>query len=107
MQDMPQIKPNDIVRQIFAITGEEHVDVASRDYENDPINYNPAFGEVVAIYRYDGRDFKCIWESGKSLLCKLHNAIDEIREAQKEFDVAIKKLIAEVHKHNEEARRKQ
>lgn len=69
----PQIQKGDIVRFISALTGEENVDVVR--CENTKAYFNSAFGEVIAVYRFDGLNFKCIWESAEYQLRKFDKTI--------------------------------
>ena len=99
--DRPQILKGDIVRFISGITGEEAVHVVT--CENPEIYFNSAFGEIIAVYRYDGLDFKCIWESGEGWLNRFKNSLLGLRKNTKEFDDAMKKLIAAIKKSKVEA----
>lgn len=83
----PQIQKGDIVRFISALTGEENVEVVR--CENTEVYFNPAFGEVLAIYRFDRRDFKCVWES-------LRYKLDRFEEAAEKVSAVIGNLRANV-----------
>ncbi len=97
----PQILKGDIVRFISALTGQETVAVARN--ENNEAFFNPAFGEVLAVYRFDGLDFKCIWESGECWLNRFKNSCLALRRITKEFNDEMKKLFAAL-KSNKEAK---
>ena len=38
--------------------------VVSDGVVSQPACFHHNFNEITAIYRYDGRDFKCIWQRG-------------------------------------------
>ena len=86
----PQILKGDIVRFISGITGEEVVHVVT--CENPEIYFNSAFGEIIAVYRFDGRDFKCIWESVGYRFDRFKRIIDEINKTQLTLSVKLKSV---------------
>lgn len=88
--DRPQILKGDIVRFISALTGEENVDVVR--CENTEVYFNPAFGKVLAAYRFDGRDFKCVWESVGYQFDRFKRIIDEINKTQLTISVKLKSV---------------
>lgn len=63
---MPKIKIGDIVR-INTVHSSElkcyQVDSIKFDgVVSQPAGFHHNFNEIVAVYRFDGADFKCIWE---------------------------------------------
>ena len=99
----PQILKGDIVRVIGEFSKEEscHAVSAARDtgvYSDYPnYHYNE---EIVAVYRFDGRDFRCIWESEEYQLRKFSEAFADAAESVKRqsqewkvYTVALEKLI--------------
>ena len=82
----PQLQKDDIVRYVSRLSGVEIIDVATYKHLDD---YFYSIGEVVAIYRFDGRDFKCIWES-------MGYKLNRFEEAAAEVSTAIKNLRANV-----------
>lgn len=87
LAERPQILKGDIVRFISGITGEEAVHVVT--CENPKAYFNPAFGEVLAVYRFDGYNFKCIWKS-------LRYKLDRLEEAAEKVSAVIENLRANV-----------
>ncbi len=62
----PNIERGDIVR-IDTVHSAELLCYQVDGYEDGGVFSNPAhfyhrYDEIVAIYRYDGNDYKCIWE---------------------------------------------
>lgn len=63
---MPKIKVGDIVR-INTVHSSElncyQVDsITSDGVVSQPAGFHHRYYEIVAVYRFDGLDFKCIWE---------------------------------------------
>lgn len=88
--DRPQTLKGDIVRFISALTGDENVEVVR--CENTEVYFNPAFGEVLAVYRFDGRDFKCVWESVGYQFDRFKRIIDGINKTQLTLLVKLKSV---------------
>ena len=102
----PQLQKDDIVRYVSRLSGVEIIDVATYEHLDD---YFYSIGEVVAIDRFDGKDFKCIWESEEYNLRKwkeaLANAAESARRAGvslKEVTAAFERLIKEKSKKGEQ-----
>lgn len=98
--DRPQILKGDIVRFILGETGKEVVEVATIEIEEGPsyytrpFSFNPFYNEVAAIYRFDGKDFKCIWESENYKLCKWNEALADAAETARRASVSLKAITA-------------
>ena len=99
-EDRPQILEGDIVRVMSADKKSSLCYFVYEEKEYGVMVYGGStfinFEPIVAVYRFDGRDFKCIWESKEEeyLLRKFSNAVDTAREAAKKIDDALKALIA-------------
>ncbi len=85
----PQLQKDDIVRYVSRLSGVEIIDVATYEHLDD---YFYFIGEVVAIYRFDGKDFKCIWESAEYQFIRLKEIIDEINKTQLTLSVKLKSV---------------
>lgn len=48
--------------------------------------------DVIAVYRFDGRDFKCIWESAEYQLNRFKEIIDVINKTQLTLSVKLKSV---------------
>lgn len=99
--DRPQILKGDIVRFISAITGEENVEVVR--CKNTEAYFNPAFGEVLAVYRFDGHDFKCVWESVGYKFDRFKRIIDGINKTKLTLSVKLKSVNEAMKKLRKEA----
>lgn len=99
--DRPQILKGDIVRFISALTGEENVEVVR--CKNPEIYCNSAFGKVLAVYRFDGRDFKCVWESVGYQFDRFKRIIDGINKTQLTLSVKLKSVNEAMEKLAKEA----
>ena len=99
--DRPQILKGDIVRFISALTGEENVEVVRS--ENPEAYFNSAFGEVLAVYRFDGHDFKCVWESVGYKFDRFKRIIDGINKTQLTISVKLKSVNKAMEKLAKEA----
>ena len=97
----PQLQKDDIVRYISRLSGEESIDVATYEHLDD---YFYFIGEVLAIYRFDGRDFKCIWESKEYKLDRFEEIIDEINKIQLTLSVKLKSVSEAMKKLEKEAK---
>ena len=73
--DRPQILKGDIVRFILGETGKEVV-------------------EAATIYRFAGKDFKCIWESENYKLRKWNEALANAAESARRAGVRLKEVTA-------------
>ena len=104
VEGRPQILKGDIMRFISGITGEEAVHVVT--CENPEIYFNSAFGEVLAIYRFDGRDFKCVWESREYMPQKWNKALANAAEAARRVGVSLEAATAALEKLAKVARDK-
>lgn len=66
MSSMPKIRVGDIVRIKSCHTTElkcYEVDSIQTDgVVSQPAGFHHDFNEIIAIYRFYGKDFKCIWE---------------------------------------------
>ena len=100
--DRPQIQKGDIIRFISGITGEENVAVARN--ENNEAFFDCAIGEVLAIYRFDGRDFKCIWESREYQLQRWNEACKLTIKLTKRSIEDWKDVLAALEKMNQYAK---
>lgn len=95
----PQIQKGDIVRFIAGETGKEVVEVVTCEIEEGAsytpaFSFNPFFNEVVAIYRFDGRDFKCIWESREYKRLKLNEVLARAAAGAEHMEENVKSIIA-------------
>ena len=100
--DRPQILKGDIVRFISALTGEENDDVV-RCENAETYYFNPAFGEVLAVYRFDGLNFKCVWESVGYQFDRFKRIIDGINKTQLTLSVKLKSVNEAMEKLAKEA----
>ncbi len=93
--DRPQIQKGDIIRVVGEFSKEEscHVVSAVRDtgvYSDHPnYHYNE---EILAVYRFDGRDFKCVWESVGYQFDRFKRIIDGINKTQLTLSVKLKSV---------------
>ncbi len=90
--ERPQIQVGDIVRFIAGETGKEVVEVVTCELKEGAsytpsFSFNPFYNEVLAIYRFDGHDFKCIWDIEEYYRREL---INRRYEAVKAFEQAVK-----------------
>ena len=108
----PQIQKGDIVRFIAGETGKEVVEVVTCEIEEGAsytpaFSFNPFFNEVVAIYRFDGRDFKCIWESREYKRLKLNEVLARAAAGAEHMEENVKSIIAaleQIGRYAKEAR---
>ncbi len=104
----PQILKGDIVRFIAGETGKQVVEVVTCEIEEGAsytpaFSFNPFFNEVLAIYRFDGRDFKCIWESVEYQFNRFKEIIDGINNMQLTLSVKLKSVNEAMEKLRKEA----
>lgn len=65
MLSMPKIRVGDIVRIKSCHTTElkcYEINSIGNGVVSQPAGFHHDFNEIIAIYRFDGADFKCIWE---------------------------------------------
>ena len=66
MSSMPKIRVGDIVRIKSCHTDKlkcYEVDSIELDgVVSEPAGFHHDYNEIIAVYRFDGADFKCIWE---------------------------------------------
>ena len=96
--DRPQIQVGDIVRVEISDDGATHCCVVWDVRENGVYADSGAnlfsFEQVAAIYRFDGRDVKCIWESEAYELRKWKEALANAAEAARRAGVSLKEVTA-------------
>lgn len=66
MASMPKIRVGDIVRIKSCHTSKlKCYEVDSIELDgviSEPAGFHHNYNEIIAVYRFDGNDFKCIWE---------------------------------------------
>lgn len=110
MQDMPQIQQGDIVRVETKNRQSTTCQFVRSDQKWDEwldcvpkVNIN----DVVAVYRFDGRDFKCIWEDGDYTMHELYKSLAKVDETMDEYKKAMEELneyIAKLMKKERDAK---
>ena len=104
--DRPQILKGDIVRVETEDKQSTTCYFVQRDHGDKQygewINLGPyaytSDKEVVAIYRFDGRDFKCIWESLEYKLDRFEKAVAEVSTSIKNLQASVTSVAAAVRK---------
>ena len=103
----PQIQKGDIVRVVNEGDNTEscHVvsDVRDKGVYSDYPNYHYN-EEIAAVYRFDGRDFKCIWESVEYQFNRFKEIIDGINIPQLTLSVKLKSVNETIEKLRKEAK---
>ena len=96
--DRPQLQDGDIVRVKLSDNGKTRCFPVWRDSMNmvyvdcggDIFTYE----QIVAIYRFDGRDFKCIWESREYKRLKLNEVLARAAAGAEHMEENVKSIIA-------------
>ncbi len=110
--DRPQILKGDIVRVV-----EKIADIPGAEWENchfvSDVKWDGVFSDrldfyyntdIIAIYRFDGRDFKCIWESVEYQLKKFCEAFADAAESVKRMSEEWRAHTAALEKLNQYAK---
>ena len=105
----PQLQDGDIIRVELSDNGTTRCfvvwDIMMKGVYVDSGAHLFAYEQIVAVYRFDGLDFKCIWESGEGWLNRFKNSLLALRKSTKEFKDEMEKLVAAIKKSNEKAGR--
>ena len=107
MKDMPQIQQGDIIRVEELSTNNTSCRVVNGDKQYGIwVDCGASFvnvNTVVAIYRFDGRDFRGIWERDDYAIRNLFGAIAKVKETMDESIENIKGLNEILSKYNKKA----